>query len=103
DPVERYFQRRISNLLRLGKSDIASKRNHESHVERAFCLWPVSGEAVQNSTQTPRRPMLADKPQAVLPGIIAALSRPAVNHNRQLRGCSQFHLPGEDFCLRLPR
>ena len=42
----------VANLLRLGKSHIAGERNHESHVERALGLRPVSREAMQNAAQS---------------------------------------------------
>src|SRR5208283_5481168 len=73
--VERDLHSRIANLLRLGKGDVARKGNHEAHVEGAFGLRPVSGEAVENASQAARRPLLFDKPEAVLPGIIAVIRR----------------------------
>src|SRR2546426_8863077 len=58
--VERDLFRGISNLLRFWESDISGKRNHKSHVERAFGMRPSTRETVQNPADSGRLPMLLD-------------------------------------------
>ena len=46
-----------------------------------FRLRPLSREAVQNAAEPFRCPMLLQQPEAIFPGVIAAIGRTAVNHN----------------------
>src|SRR6185503_1550014 len=41
------LSRRVANQLRFGKADVACERNHETHVQRPFCVTPGASEAMQ--------------------------------------------------------
>src|SRR5262249_37143007 len=99
--IERYLHCRIPNLLRLRKGYIPSKRDHESHIERTIGMRPFAGEAVQNSAEVGRLPVLLDETETVIPCIVAVVGGPAVDHNRQLGRMCHFHLPDEYVLLYL--
>src|ERR1019366_3955209 len=56
-----------------------------------------------DAAQPVRSPLILDQPQAVFPCTVAAVRRPAVDHDGKLRRCRQFHLPGKYLLLSFPR
>src|SRR5258708_24759816 len=93
----------VANLLCLGKRDVASERNHESHVESTLCLWPDSGKAMQDSAQAAARPVLLDQVETILPGVVAAFRGSAMDYDGQLGDTRQFHLLHENSLLNFAR
>src|SRR5690348_2633383 len=84
--LKRDLQRRIANLLGFGKRHVPGERDHESHVECALRVRPNTGEAMQNSAEPGRPPVLLDQIEAIVPGTVAVIRWPAMNYDRQLRG-----------------
>src|SRR5437868_1325389 len=101
--IQRDLLGRIANLLRLRKSNVSRKRNHEPHIERPFSMRPMPGKTMQNAPQSARRPTFANQLQTFVPCILAVVGWAAVNHNRQLRRSRQFHLPRKNLPLHVPR
>ena len=64
-------------------------------------MFPVAGKAMQDSTQSGGPPVFLNHLDGVVPGILAVVTGPAVDHNRQFGGFSQPHLPAKDFFLHL--
>src|ERR1700745_1324813 len=93
----------LPNLLRFREGNISSEGNHETHVESTQGMLPAACEAVEDSTQTTGGPLLSEHRQTILPGVIAALRRSAVDHDRQLGRARQFHLFKKDKLLYLSR
>ena len=60
--LQRNFFGRLANILRLGKSHIAGKRDHEAHIQRGTHVLQRPGKAVQHPAQSAARPVLADLP-----------------------------------------
>src|SRR5439155_22174071 len=79
------------------------KRNHETHIQSAFCMLPLTCEAMQDSAHARVSPMLLDQLETVFPSIVAIIRWPTVNHDRQLRGPGKFHLANENVLLHVPR
>src|SRR5262249_694809 len=101
--VKRRVLSRFPNLLRFREGNISSEGNHETHVESTQSMLPGAGEAVEDSTQTTGGPLLSEHGQAFVPGVIAALRRSAVDHDRQLDRARQFHLFEKDNLLYCSR
>src|SRR5208282_2442594 len=111
--VERNHLRRVADRLRLGKGDIAGKRNHETQIERPPRMLDASREAVQNAAQSDRSPVFAgpmfsapmfgDHAQAVVPCVLAIAGGTAMNDDGQLRRSCQLHLLPEDRLLYFTR
>src|SRR5437660_3704508 len=58
--LQRNFFRCLADILRLGKSHIAGKRDHEAHIQRGTHVLQRPGKAVQHPAQSAARPVLAD-------------------------------------------
>ena len=56
---------------------------------------------MQDAANPFRGPLFLHQLQIVIPCVFAVIGRPAVDHNRQLGSSSQFHLPNENFPLRV--
>src|SRR5580704_9844620 len=56
---------------------------------------------MQNSAESLRRPMLLHQSQTVVPRVLAAIRRAAMNNDRQLRDRRQLHLSDEHFLLHI--
>ena len=101
--VEWHFFGGVANLLRFGERDVSRKRDHEVDVEGAFGVRQIAGEAVQNAAEAAGTPMLFQRCQTIVPGIIAVLRRAAVDHNGELRRLGKFQLFQEYLLLDFSR
>ena len=69
----------------------------KSHVHSATRFVERAGEAMKNSAEAARLPVLFENREAVVPRIAA------MNHDRALRGARLLELPPEDALLHVPR
>src|SRR5262245_10667723 len=66
-------------------------------------MLPFARKAVQDAAQPSRRPMIAQHPDGVIPGILAVVRWPAVNNDGQPRCSRLLHLAAKDLLLHLAR
>src|SRR5258706_287236 len=78
-------------------------RDHEAEVERRLGVMQAASEAMQEASQPTRCPMLAQKCERVIPGILTIVRGAAMDHDWLLRRSRKLYLAQEDLLLRLAR
>ena len=74
---------------------VAVSGHGEAHVERGACVVLLAGKAVQDAADPRAGPVLAQKPDQVVPGVLAVIGRTAVNNDGKLGGFRHRHLLNE--------
>ena len=97
--IDWHFCRDIAEGLGFGVGEIASERNEESEFERASRLLPTPTETVHYTAQAGGSPMFVEDLEEVIPGVVRALFRAAMNENWAFAGRRDLQLSDKPFLL----